>query len=82
MKQVSLNEICFILISFILFVNTSHVFSYKFFDILKRDHIKVIIQIRMHRIRNNHEFLIIRILAVLYHICIGILRKIAGMSLL
>ena len=36
----------------------------------------------MHRIRNDHQFFIVRILTVLDHICISILTEITGMSLL
>jgi branched-subunit amino acid transport protein AzlD len=43
--------------------------------------IVTIVQIRMYRIRNYHQFLVLRIFAVFYHCRVSVLSHIAGMSL-
>ena len=53
------------------------IFVIETLDLIEGDHFKIIIQIRVNGIRNYHKFFVIRILTVLHHILIGILREIA-----
>ncbi len=58
------------------------IFPHELFYMIERDHVEIVIQIRMDRTGNDHELLVIFILAVLYHIRISIFGEITGMSFL
>ena len=49
---------------------------------VKRDHIEVIVKVRVNRARDYHELFVICIFAVLCHVLISVLGEIAGMGFL
>ena len=63
-------------------VRLLHVLFKESLYLIKRYDIRSVIQIRMNGIRDDHKFLVIRILAVPYHCRISILAELAGMCLL
>lgn len=59
---------------------TYSIFFHKFLHLIKRNYIKVIIQICMNRIRNSQKLFVCCIFTIFYHSFISILGKVIAMS--